>query len=395
VHRLPRIASFIACVVAVVAPRSRAQQSPASPPPATPVDSLAVPAKAPPTRGLLFQIGESTLKFGGYVKVDLIHDFDEIGSDTSFDPRTIPTDDSTGVNTEMTARESRLNLDLRTPTSLGEMKAYVEGDFAGSSNAFRMRHAYGQVGNILGGQTWSTFMDEGAMPSTLDFESPIAFPLVRQAQIRYTETFESGNYAAVSLENPDNDVLGPTGVAGESENPAPDLNARLHLKNERGHVQLGAFAGMARFQPDVGSADDVFLWGLNLSAKETTWGNDYAIVQLTYGDGVGRYRGGTTAVPDSSGDLEAVRTTGVLASYQHEWSEKYRSTLAYSFGEGDLPNGAPPDVNEELTYLAANLIWQFCDRAWVGIEYLHGSRETFDGADGEADRLQMALRFDL
>ena len=390
-HCLPRITAFSACVAVVAAPSSRAQQPPEKPP-----EPLQVPVQATTApKGLLFHIGESTLKLGGYVKVDLLHDFDEIGSTNSFDPRTIPTDDSTGVNTEMTARESRLNLDLRTPTSLGEMKTYIEGDFAGSSNAFRMRHAYGQVGRILGGQTWSTFMDEAAMPSTLDFESPIAFPLVRQAQIRYTQPFENGNYAAVSLEDPDNDVLGPIGVPGESENPAPDLNARLHLENARGHVQLGAFAGMAQFQPDVGSADDVFLWGLNLSAKETTWGNDFAIVQLTYGDGVGRYRGGTTAVPDSSGDLEAVRTTGILASYQHEWSEEYRSTLAYSIGEGDLPNGAPPDANEELTYLAANLIWQFCDRAWVGIEYLHGSRETFDGADGEANRLQLALRFDL
>ena len=93
--------------------------------------------------------------------------------------------------------------------------------------------------------------------------------------------------------------------------------------------------------------------------------------------------------------LEAVRVAGLLASYQHQWSEEYSSTLAYSVGEGDLPSGAAPDANEELTYLAANLIWQFCDRAWVGIEYLHGTRETFDGSDGEADRLQMSLRFDL
>lgn len=48
-------------------------------------------------------------------------------------------------------------------------------------------------------------------------------------------------------------VVTPTGTAGESEEPLPDVNARLHWKNERGHVQLGLFGGMARFDPDVGS----------------------------------------------------------------------------------------------------------------------------------------------
>jgi hypothetical protein len=67
----------------------------------------------------------------------------------------------------------------------------------------------------------------------------------------------------------------------------------------------------------------------------------------------------------------------------------------YSWGEGDVPAGAPASANEELTYGAVNLIWQFCDRAWTGIEFLHGTRETFDGEDGEASRVQLAIRFDI
>jgi len=382
---------FQSCLAVVPAVISTPQTSP---PEETDVLAAAAP-KAAPGKGLSFQVGESTLKLGGYVKVDLIHDFDRIGSPDSFDPRTIDTSGLEGESTHLHAKQTRLNLDLRTPTELGEMKAYIEGDFYGSGNAFRLRHAYGELGPVLGGQTWSTFMDEAAMPSTLDFESPIAFPLIRQAQVRYTQRFGDGHYAAVALEDPNNDVVPPTGVPGATQNPVPDMNARLHLKNDRGHVQLGLFGGVASFQPDAGGSDDVYLWGVNLSAKETTWGTDFAILQLTYGDGVGRYRGGTTAAPDSNGDLEAVRTAGWMASYQHNWSEKYRSTLAYSAGKGDLPGGAPPDANEELTYLAANLVWQFSERAWAGIEYLHGSRETFDGEDGDADRLQISLQFDL
>jgi hypothetical protein len=410
-------AFFAAFLAAVVCPQLRAQQAtdtPPEPPKTEPAKAeLAsapqskdaqkavvqpeAPKAAPPPKGVLFKIGESTLKLGGYVKVDLIHDFDRIGSTDSFDPRTIDTTGLKGENTRMHARETRLNLDLRTPTDIGELKTYIEGDFFGPNNttSFRLRHAYGEIGHVLGGQTWSTFMDEDAMPSTLDFESPIAFPLVRQAQIRYTERYDNGNYAAVSLEDPNNDLVAPPGVAGVQESPVPDLNARVNLKNDRGHVQIGLFAGMTKFQPDVGAADTVKLWGINLSTKERTWGDDYAILQLTYGDGVGRYRGGVTAAPDANGNLEAVRTSAWMGGYMHNWSDKYRSTVTYSEGRGDIPGGAAPNTNEAVSYLAANLIWQYCNRAWVGIEYLHGTLDEFDGSDGAADRVQLSWRFDL
>jgi hypothetical protein len=352
----------------------------------------------PPPKGIQWQVGEYVWKLGGYVKVDLIHDFNEIGSTDSFDPRTIPTmdDGDPGDRTRIHARQTRFNVDVQGPTSAGPFRAFAEGDFFSDQNGFRMRHAYGTIGHVLGGQTWTTFMDEAAMPETIDFESPIAFPLVRQAQVRWTQEIgDDGDYFALSLEDPDSDVIPPTGVAGATEEPAPDFNARWHIKNSRGHVQLAGFAGMARFDPDVGSPDDVFLWGLNLSSKFATVGKDSAIVQVTYGDGVGRYRGGTTAAPDSDGDLEAVTVLGLMGSYEHHWSSEYRSSIGYSWGEGDLPSGSPTTSTEDLTYAFANFIWQFTERAWAGVEYLYGTRDTADREEGHANRIQFALRFDV
>lgn len=357
-------------------------------------------SEAPPTpspKGLVLQSGEYVWKLGGYLKVDVIHDFDEIGSTDFFDVRTIPTDPSGGTDdsTRIHARQSRLNLDVSGPTSMGPFRAFVEGDFFSDQNGFRLRHAYGTVGGVLGGQTWSTFMDEDAMPETIDFESPVAFPLVRQAQVRYTRAFSEGHSWAVAIEDPDSDLLAPTGVTGDVEEPLPDLTGRLRLANERGHVQLGLFAGMGRFDSDTASSDDVFLWGANLSTKLATFDKDSAILQVTYGEGVGRYRGGPVAAPDSNGDLEAIPLLGLLGSYEHHWSSELRSSLGYSWGEADLPSGAPVTSNEELVYSFANLIWQFSNRAWTGVEYLYGTRDTQDGEDGDAHRLQFALRFDL
>ena len=122
---------------------------------------------------------------------------------------------------------------------------------------------------------------------------------------------------------------------------------------------------------------------------------DYAIAQLTYGPGVGRYRGGITAAPDANGNLDAVEIFGVMGALQHDWTDEWRSTVSYSWGKANLPGGVAATTTESVSYLAANVIWQFCDKAWWGIEYLYGSNETFDDHRGEANRVQIAVRYDF
>jgi hypothetical protein len=380
-------------------------QDPGAPQPATPPEPQAptqqpAPAKQPAARpkGIEAQVGDFKIKLGGYVKVDLIHDFDEIGSTDSFDPRTIPTNDESdpGMNTRMHARQTRLNLDVRGPTTAGDIRVFVEGDFFGDGNAFRLRHAYGTLAGVLGGQTWTTFMDEDCMPETLDFESPIAFPLIRQAQIRYRQDIgEGGSYWAVAVEDPASKIAPTPAAPDEAEEATPDLTGRLRWAHGAGHCQLGVFAGTARFDSAATDVDMELLWGVNLSANLKVGDRDHFFFQGTYGPGVGRYRGGTTAIVDASGNLEAVDVLAGMVGYEHHWSAKWRSTVTYSLGTGDLPAGSPLTSVEQLEYAAANLIWQFSDRSWAGVEYLFGSREDQDGSRGEANRVQLSVRFDI
>jgi hypothetical protein len=236
-------------------------------------------------------------------------------------------------------------------------------------------------------------MDDDAIPETLDFESPIGFPQIRQAQIRYTHKLDDqGNYVAIALEDPQSNIITPA-VAGDTEEPMPDVTGRVRWNNDYGHVQLGLFAGAARFNPAAGPADNAFLWGANLSTKIDVCKKDYAIAQLTYGPGVGRYRGGITAAPDANGNLDAVEAFAVMGAYQHAWSDEWRSNATYSWAKGNLPGGVPATTTESVSYLAVNLIWQFCDKAWCGVEYLYGSNETQDDHRGEANRVQFSVRY--
>ena len=373
-----------------------------APPPSQPPTQAPAPAQdpstIPPIPKLEWAFGPYKLKLAGYVKLDAIHDFNQIGSTDSFDPRTIPVSHDPTVpdnNTELTARQTRLNLDLTGP-----MRIFIEGDFEGTGNAFRLRHAFGEFAvdaenKILGGQTWTTFMDPEAMPETLDFESPTAFPQIRTAQARGTHDLGSGNYFAVSVEDPDNDVILPAGVVGTASNYLSDLDAAFNWNFEQGHVRAAAWTSAVRFDNAAGTTQNHVLWGLNVATKIKTVDKDNAIGQITFGDGIGRFRGGDAAAISGSGNLVGVYVFAIMGSYQHFWSDDLRSTIVYSWAAGDAPSSVPADTTKRTDYFAVNLIWQFMERAWTGVEVLHGSRSSFGQEYGGDYRLQASLKFDI
>ena len=377
--------------------------------------SAAAQDAAKPPEG--FTVSGFTFRPGGRLKLDVIRDFKPIGNEDSFDTRTIPTDDDDdGSRSNLHAKETRLNLDIRGDVDGSQLRMFIETDFYGGSSVLRLRHAYGSYKRLLAGQTWSTFMDEDNLPRTIDFESPTAFAQIRQALVRYTHDTGVVTWAAAVEDNKSAIVL-PDGIPGRAEYPNPDLVGRVRFDLPRGHITTSAFMGAARFRPfdddrdvdvdrdeesdldeDRGDSDTVRLWGTMASANFTTRGRDTAYGVVTFGDGIGRYRGGTTAVPDESGNLHAVRALAFMGGYEHFWAEKWSTNGVFSVGTTDDETFYPADVNRRLTYGAVNLLYWFLgDRGWTGIEYLFGEREVFGSEPntGTAHRLQYAVRFNL
>ncbi len=343
-----------------------------------------------------FTLGGFVFKAGGRIKLDIIRDFDAIGSEDSFDPRTIPTDGTEGGNSNLHAKESRLFLDIRGPVEGKELKVYFETDLYGSSGVFRLRQAYGTWGGLLAGQTWSTFIDEDNFPATIDFESPMAFPSIRQAQLRWSQKLGANSSWAVSVEDNKSTIESPTGQPGKPEYPMPDVVGRFRFGGSRGHAFVSGFLGKGRFRPTEGDPDTVTLWGMNLSGRLRTYGLDHAYTQFTFGEGVGRYRGGVTAVPDFNGELQPVGLNAWLFGYEHYWSSRWSTNAVYSVASSADEDYYSPSVNKDLDYGAANLLYWFLPkRAWAGVEYLYGRREVFDGGDGSAHRVHFAVRFNF
>ncbi len=331
-------------------------------------------------------------KVGGYVKADVIHDFNPIGSPDFFDVSKIPTDGSEGQTTHFNVKETRLLLDVRTPSKVGEIRAYVETDFYGTSGAFRIRHAFVDINDKwLVGQTWSNFMDESIIPNTLDFEKPTAYAFARHGMVRWKQKFSKKAYLALALEEPNTNATAPQ-QAGKFYSPLPDFTARYRFTDSWGHVQLSAFAGLISYQYSSGGKDDVSLYGINLSGRFNLGKKDYFIYQVVGGPGSGRMRGGLAAAPDANQELQALDDLGYTAGLCHFWTPSLSSLVVYNSGGVDNSAGQSNGSIHKVDYVAANLVWQFAPNTMAGMEYLWGKRLDKSDASGTANRLQFSVK---
>jgi hypothetical protein len=243
-------------------------------------------------------------------------------------------------------KQTRFYFDARTPSPYGEVKAYIEMDFAASNtntilNANngvtsgyipRLRQGYATLGGLLMGQTQGTFTDNDADPEILDFGGTTGSTgRSRTAQVRYTYPLPYGMSVAVAAEQPNADFSGPFGQFGTdtnqiptsascaaltqtalttattnaatnitnaclgnaaffnaAQNIAPDFVARWRIEQPWGHLQAGTVVR------DLALNDGEYVnkswigYGGSLSGNFFTWGKDNLTWGFVAGEGIGQ-----------------------------------------------------------------------------------------------------------
>ena len=355
------------------------------------------------SRGYVLLDGQTRLEFGGYAKLDLIHDFQPAGFPTAFIPSTIPV----GIvapykNTNLNINESRLSIDLRRDTDLGELRFYYENDFFGGEGVqpvYHLYHLYGQLHNFLVGYTYSNFLDVDTAPDTLDFQGPNGNTDATQAQVRYTQPFGRGQSLAASVEEPltdiqtaSSDVTATSGV--------PDFSLKYRFDAEQGHLQVSSiFRDLRGYSPTLGESR-TFGWGLTLAGAHAVASRDTVLFQANYGEGIGRYLidlngQGSDAALNAQGKLQALPAFGGFAAYQHYWNPRWRSTVTYGYVRVQNLATQSPEAFHSSQYAAANLIWKIRDTISVGAEFLYGTHVQNNRADAAATRLQLSIQYAL
>lgn len=351
---------------------------------------------------------DTYLTIGGYAKVDVIYNDVSAGDgsagDQLFLPSLIPMGaarDGESDQIVIHARQSRFFIKTKTRTDFGKLKTRFEGDFFGSggnqsvsnSYGFRLRHAFGQLGGFLAGQTWSTFMDLPSIADTLDFGGPAGALFIRQAQVRWTQPFSWGNLQ-FALENPESTFVSKAAInTSPDDDWFPDIVVKASFNFDLGHVCVGGL--FRQLSIDDGTYDDD-AWGaaIALAGRIKTFGKDDVRFQFLYGT-LGRYFNtgyADAAIDPNTGDIETFAQWGGFIAYRHFWLDNLRSTFIYSYKEADNDTNYVPDtVNKMFQSVHANLIWSPVKQMDVGLEYIWGYRELENDENDDLNRLQFSV----
>jgi len=342
------------------------------------------------------------MRWGGFVKTAVVNSFEPLQSTDRFITGLIPVDNNQDIvqQATITASQSRLNVDMREPTNVGLLRAFIEGDFAGNGDTFRLRHAFGQRGDVLAGKTWSNFVDTTATPEEVDFEGLNGRINVRQGQVRVQPKFGRRYEMAISLEDPDPQVTNGTGI---SQTPDFVVSGRVNW-GDHTHLRIATVLRQVRAQDDADPARTLteFGWGTSVSGRIDTPmfdDRDALLFQFNFGTGYGRYvndlnsTGNFDGFITPTGELKLIDVYAGYLAAQHWWSSAFRSNLILGFVRLDNPSEVPEDFYKRTWRVSGNLFWSPTPRFNVGAELLWGRRENKDGQAGDASQLQIGAKY--
>ena len=315
-------------------------------------------------------------------------------------------------------RQSRFGVRSFTPTGMGELRTIFEFELFGTGadagqTTFRLRHAWGELGKLGAGQTWSPFMDPDVFPNSVEYWGPNGMVFFRNVQLRFTPwQTDGGSRFVVALERP-----GASADQGEYADrvellsveanfPVPDISAHFRYAQDWGHIQVAGILRQIEWE-DVNndpidlSGDDLG-WGVNLSSN-LNLGNNVLRLQVVYGEGIQNYMNDAPADIGIRNNFsnplrpilgEALPMTGVVAFIDMNWSDKWTSAFGYSFLDIDNSDGQATDAFKKGQYALANLLYHPLSSLFFGPEIQWAKRENFrDGFTSDDLRLQFSVKY--
>lgn len=339
--------------------------------------------------------------------------------DDAFRPSKIPTVTGTfgsDGQSSISVKQSRLGVQGNLPAGdFGPVNFRFEFDLFGvgvdaGQTTFRLRHAYGEWRSLLAGQTSSVFMDGDVFPNTIEYWGPSGMVFYRNAQIRWTPYRTASSHFAIAIERPGNDIdagqirqIDPElGDNIKNDEKLPDLTAHFYTSGSWGHVQVAGIVRRVGYETfdtvDNEPKGHETGWGVNVGAHASLFTRDKLIGQVVYGHGIASYMndGGTDLAPGGTlvdPRAEAVPLLGVVAYYDHYWSDAWSTSLGYSFTRVDNTSLQDASAFHEGEYASINLLYNPTPRILIGLEGIWGQRTDNDGQSGHDFRFQFSVKY--
>ena len=357
-----------------------------------------------------------TFKFGigGSVRVVAFADFAGSIDNDNFITSLIPIPENNNSQFRIFANQSRLNVKVVGKIKENPIVAFIEGGFTGQGNAFNLRHAYVSFVGLTIGRTWSTFMDLQASPATIDGEGPNNQIANRHSMIRYTYYYKNKLQVAVAAEMPEilmSEFTYPSLKIYTQRQHIPDFTTHIKYQGDFGHVQLGGILRIMNYGDSTGTQKTLFVpgGGVSLSGDFKLWKEATLFVQLNGGKGIASYIQDLSLfnydlLPTFLGTakMNTALMYGGYVALQQYWTKQIHSNMVYGLTRMETPQGDRAYFEQYAPwyyryghYFAVNTFWNFFDFATVGIEYVWGARINLSGEKGDANRINLLLKYDF
>jgi hypothetical protein len=316
-------------------------------------------------------------------------------------------------------RQSRFGVKTSSSTALGELKTQFEFELFGTGvdsgqTTFRLRHAYGELGQFGAGQTWSVFMDPDVFPNSLEYWGPTGMVFFRNVQVRWMPIQGETNLT-LALERP-----GASGDAGiyadrielqsiKARTPLPDFTGAYTYGQKWGYVRVAG--ALRKISWDDVLADQFELsgsavgWGLNFSSNLKPTPNDVIRLQLVYGKGIENYMNDAPVdigIVNNLGNRvtpilgEPLPILGTVVFLDHTWNTKFSSTVGYSRTDISNTDAQAPNAFKEGQYALGNLLYYPAPNVMVGGELQWGRRSNFsDGFSADGVKVQFSFKYNF
>jgi len=357
----------------------------------------------------------------GFIMTDIGYDVNRIQPDW-YDvvrPTKLPTYEyeyGSDGNAYFSARQTRFGVQSGVQTGLGELFTQFEWELFGTGvdagqTTIRLRHAYGQLGHFGVGQYWSPFMDIDVFPNSVEYWGPNGMAFFRNIQFRWMPIM-GDTRLTFALERPG--ASGDQGVySGYTQLdevsprfPVPDFSAEYRSAHDWGYVEIAGIVRYIKWE-DAGIMDDIDLtgdemgWGLNLSSNLYLNKDNLFRLSVLYGEGVENYMNDAPVdiaieIDTTDGEIMidgvALPVFGAVAFFEHNWSEKFSTTVGWSMLSITNSNAQNFDAFKLGNYALGNIIYYPVPNVMMAAELQWGMRDNYNNLMDDDDYPEYYLK---
>ncbi len=344
---------------------------------------------------------------GGLVRMRGWYDFDGAMPSNGFIPYMIPIPEDPSARRRLAATPSGTALFFRiigSDKTLGNFSAFILAGFDGDSDSkFKLKQSYVTLNNWTIGYAPSAFWDQATNPPLIEAQGHTGQANRTAVQVRWCKQFRKGWSMAVSAEFPQSYARADGTNTKAINDWLPDMVAygQYAWANGAGHVRLSALARCLPYRDLIaGKNRNVAGWGLQLSAISPVGYNWTLYGEAIAGRGIESYVNDLRIarldlINDATdpGRMYAPQCYGFTLGVRYNFRPNLFATISASESCYRPRHASGTSDYKYGLYGMANIFWNLTARIQAGAEYVIGKRMDYDGAHGDAQRVNLMFQY--